>query len=145
MVRGRTGRRAAARNQQSGGLLVSPRETPSAGKEARKDTGAEKCVSRLGTFFCIAVVRGRTGRRAAARNQQSGGLLVSPRETPSAGKEARKDAGERGGAALARRIVGRLIKTLESFFRKPAGRALQKRQKRRAAFCDAARPGKFLF
>ena len=73
-------------------------------------------MSRLGTFFCIAVVRGRTGRRAAARNQQSGGLLVSPRETPSAGKEARKDAGERGGAALARRIVGRLIKTLESFF-----------------------------
>ena len=66
--------------------------------------------------FCIAVVRGRTGRRAAARNQQSGGLLVSPRETPSAGKETRKDAGERGGAALARRIVGRLIKTLESFF-----------------------------
>ena len=31
-------------------------------------------------------------------------------------KEARKDAGERGGAALARRIVGRFIKTLESFF-----------------------------
>ena len=44
-------------------------------------------------------------------------------------KEARKDAGERGGAALARRIVGRLIKTLESFFRKPAGRVLQKRKK----------------
>ena len=87
------------------------------------------------------MVRGRTGRRAAARNQQSGGLLVSPRETPSAGKEARKDAGEKGGAALARRIVGRLIKTLESFFRKPAGRALRRQQKRRAAPCGATRPG----
>ena len=32
--------------------------------------------------FRIAVVRGRTGRRAAARNQQSSGLLVSPREIP---------------------------------------------------------------
>jgi len=51
VVRGRTGRRAAARNQQSGGLLVSPRETPSAAKEARKDAGAEKGVSRLGLLF----------------------------------------------------------------------------------------------
>ena len=66
--------------------------------------------------FCIGVGGGRTRGRGAARKQPSGGLLVSPRETPSAVKEARKDAGERGGAALARRIVGRLIKTLESFF-----------------------------
>ena len=72
-------------------------------------TGIQKAspgVSRRGTLFCIAVVRGRTGRRAAARNQQSGGLLVSPRETPSAAKEARKDAGERAAQPWPRWGVG---------------------------------------
>ena len=63
-----------------GGDTVWVRPPPPAYKKASPG------VSCLRAFFCIAVVRGRTGRRAAARNQQSSGLLVSPRETQPAGK-----------------------------------------------------------
>ena len=36
----------------------------------------------IGLLFYVELLRSRTGRRTAVRNQSPGGALVSPRETP---------------------------------------------------------------
>ena len=88
--RGEGANRATApqcRNQQSSGLLVSPRETPPAGKGTQKVAGAY-------------AVRGRTGRpretltTGKGKVQSCEGLRKQgdPRETPPAVKVTRKAA-----------------------------------------------------